>query len=42
MVIVVPAGEAERAVALLAGSRARVVGRLAPRAGGDAVRFAGG
>ena len=42
MVIVVPAGAAERAVALLAGSRARVVGRLAPRAGGEAARFTEG
>jgi phosphoribosylformylglycinamidine cyclo-ligase len=42
MVIVVPEGAAERAVALLAGSRARVVGRLAPRAGGAAARFTEG
>jgi phosphoribosylformylglycinamidine cyclo-ligase len=41
MVIVVPAGAAARAVALLAGSRARVVGRLVPRAGGAPARFAG-
>jgi phosphoribosylformylglycinamidine cyclo-ligase len=40
MVIVVPAEAAERTAALLAGSRARVVGRLVPRAGGDAARFA--
>jgi len=41
MVIVVPAGAADAAVALLAGSGARVVGRLAPRAGGAPVRFVG-
>jgi phosphoribosylformylglycinamidine cyclo-ligase len=34
MVIVVPADAAERTVALLAGSGARVVGGLVPRAGG--------
>ncbi len=42
MVIAVPAEAAERTVALLAAERARVVGRLVPRAGGDAARFAGG
>jgi phosphoribosylformylglycinamidine cyclo-ligase len=42
MVIVVPAEAAARAVAVLAESRARVVGRLAPRAGGDAARFVEG
>jgi phosphoribosylformylglycinamidine cyclo-ligase len=42
MVIVVPAGAADGAVALLAESGARVVGRLAPRAGGDPARFVGG
>ncbi len=39
MVIVVPAAAAERTVALLAGSRARVVGRLVPRAGGESSRL---
>jgi len=41
MTIVVPADAADGAVALLAGSRARVVGRLVPRAGGEASRLAG-
>jgi phosphoribosylformylglycinamidine cyclo-ligase len=41
MVIVVPAEVAANTVALLAGSRARVVGRLAPRAGGEPARFTG-
>jgi len=40
MTIVVPADAAERTVALLADYRARVVGRLVPRAGGEASRFA--
>ncbi len=40
MTIVVPAEAAERTVALLASDRARVVGRLVPRAGGEASRFA--
>ncbi len=39
MTIVVPAEAADRTVALLAGSRARVVGTLVPRAGGEASRF---
>jgi phosphoribosylformylglycinamidine cyclo-ligase len=42
MVIVVPADAADRAVSVLAEARARVVGRLVPRAGGDAARFIGG
>ncbi len=42
MVIVVPAEAAERAAEALAGARARVVGRLVPRGGGDASRFVGG
>jgi phosphoribosylformylglycinamidine cyclo-ligase len=42
MVIVVPADAAARAAEILAGSRARVVGRLVPRAGGEASRFVGG
>jgi phosphoribosylaminoimidazole (AIR) synthetase len=42
MTIVVPAAAADGAVALLAGSGARVVGRLVPRAGGVASRLAGG
>src|SRR5689334_654785 len=42
MVIVVPAEAAAAAAAALAGSHARVVGRLVPRAGGDASRLAGG
>lgn len=41
MVIAVPAEAAERTVALLAESRARVVGRLVPRAGGASSRFVG-
>jgi phosphoribosylformylglycinamidine cyclo-ligase len=41
MVIVVPAGDAEAAVALLAGSGARVVGELVPREGGAPTRLAG-
>jgi phosphoribosylformylglycinamidine cyclo-ligase len=40
MTIVVAAADAERVVTLLAGSRARVIGRLVPRAGGEASRFA--
>jgi phosphoribosylformylglycinamidine cyclo-ligase len=39
MVIVVPAAAAEATVALLAADRARVVGRLVPRAGGEASRL---
>ncbi|HEU4613738.1 MAG TPA: AIR synthase-related protein, partial [Kofleriaceae bacterium] len=39
MIIVVPADAAARTVELLAGSRARIVGKLAPRAGGDASRL---
>ncbi|HTR53884.1 MAG TPA: phosphoribosylformylglycinamidine cyclo-ligase [Kofleriaceae bacterium] len=39
MLIVVPADAAARAVALLAGSQARVVGRLVPRAGGEPSRM---
>jgi phosphoribosylformylglycinamidine cyclo-ligase len=39
MVIVVPADAADGAVELLAGSRARAVGRLVPRAGGEPSRF---
>lgn len=42
MTIVVPPAAADGAVALLAGSGARVVGRLVPRAGGEASRLAGG
>jgi len=39
MIIVVPADAAAGTVELLAGSRARVVGRLAPRAGGESSRL---
>jgi phosphoribosylformylglycinamidine cyclo-ligase len=39
MLIVVPAETAERATSLLAASRARVVGRLVPRAGGEPSRM---
>ena len=39
MLIVVPADAAERTVALLASSHARVVGRLVPRAGGEPSRY---
>ena len=39
MLIVVPAEAAERATSLLAASRARVVGRLVPRAGGEPSRM---
>src|SRR5690242_16067293 len=39
MVIVVPADAAERTVALLHAARARVVGRLVPRAGGEPSRY---
>ncbi len=39
MVIVVPAEAAPRTVSLLAGSRARVVGTLVPRAGGEPSRM---
>jgi phosphoribosylformylglycinamidine cyclo-ligase len=39
MIIVVPADAAARTVELLAGSRARIVGRLTPRAGGEASRL---
>ncbi len=39
MIIIVPAEDAARSVELLAGSRARVVGRLAPRAGGEPSRL---
>jgi phosphoribosylformylglycinamidine cyclo-ligase len=42
MTIVVPAEAAEQTVALLEGFRARVVGRLVPRAGGAPSRLAGG
>ncbi|NVB80043.1 MAG: phosphoribosylformylglycinamidine cyclo-ligase [Kofleriaceae bacterium] len=40
MIIVVPADQAQTAVAALAGSHARVVGKLVPRAGGEASRLA--
>ncbi|MBA3465434.1 MAG: phosphoribosylformylglycinamidine cyclo-ligase [Deltaproteobacteria bacterium] len=40
MTIVVPSADADRTVSLLADSKARVVGRLVPRAGGEASRFA--
>lgn len=40
MTIVVPADAAERTVTMLADYQARVVGRLVPRAGGEASRFA--
>jgi phosphoribosylformylglycinamidine cyclo-ligase len=39
MIIVVPADAAAKTVELLAGSRARVVGKLAPRAGGEPSRL---
>jgi len=39
MTIVVPREAADRTVELLAGARARVVGRLVPRAGGEASRL---
>ncbi len=39
MIIVVPADAADRTVSLLAGSRARVVGRLVPRVGGESSRM---
>jgi phosphoribosylformylglycinamidine cyclo-ligase len=39
MIIVVPADAADRTVALLSGSRARVVGKLVPRAGGASSRM---
>jgi phosphoribosylformylglycinamidine cyclo-ligase len=39
MLIVVPAGAAERTVALLTAQRARVVGKLVPRAGGEPSRL---
>jgi len=39
MTIVVPADAAERTVALLAPSKARVIGTLVPRGGGEASRF---
>jgi len=41
MVIAVPAGAADRALALLAGSQARIVGTLVPRAGGEPSRLTG-
>ena len=41
MIIVVPAADAARTVELLAPERARVVGKLVPRAGGEASRFVG-
>ncbi|HEY5944427.1 MAG TPA: phosphoribosylformylglycinamidine cyclo-ligase, partial [Kofleriaceae bacterium] len=41
MIIVVPADAAARTVELLAGSRARVVGKLVPRAGGEPSRLVG-
>jgi phosphoribosylformylglycinamidine cyclo-ligase len=40
MTIVVPPADADRTVSLLADFQARVVGRLVPRAGGEASRFA--
>ncbi|HVK84693.1 MAG TPA: phosphoribosylformylglycinamidine cyclo-ligase [Kofleriaceae bacterium] len=40
MIIVVPAAVADSAVSLLAGSRARVIGTLVPRAGGEPSRTA--
>jgi phosphoribosylformylglycinamidine cyclo-ligase len=40
MTIVVPAAAADRAVDVLRGAQARVVGRLVPRGGGEASRFA--
>jgi phosphoribosylformylglycinamidine cyclo-ligase len=39
MTIVVPREAADRTVALLAGDHARIVGKLVPRAGGEASRF---
>jgi phosphoribosylformylglycinamidine cyclo-ligase len=41
MIIVVAADLADRAVALLAPEHARIVGKLVPRAGGEASRFVG-
>ena len=41
MTIMVAAADAERTVAALAGSAARVVGQLVPRAGGEPSRFIG-
>src|SRR5262245_5300694 len=40
MIIVVPADAAAQTVALLAASRARVVGKLVPRGGGEPSRYA--
>ena len=40
MTIVVPAADADRTVALLAAEKARIVGVLVPRGGGEASRFA--
>ncbi len=40
MIIVVPAAAAQKAVSALAASRARVIGTLVPRAGGEASRLA--
>lgn len=40
MIIVVPADQAQTAVTALAGSQARIVGKLVPRAGGEASRLA--
>ena len=39
MIIVVPADAAARSVELLASYRARVVGKLVPRGGGESSRF---
>ena len=39
MTIIVPADEADRTVALLARSKARVIGKLVRRDGGEASRF---
>ncbi len=40
MTIVVPPADADRTVALLAPEKARIVGKLVPRGGGEASRFA--
>jgi phosphoribosylformylglycinamidine cyclo-ligase len=42
MVIAVPAEAAAGAIELLAGSHARAVGALVPRAGGEPSRLTGG
>jgi phosphoribosylaminoimidazole (AIR) synthetase len=41
MIIVVPEANADDTIALLSAERARAIGRIVPRAGGEASRYVG-